>query len=189
MTFFSRFILIHRNGSLSCLLLWNVDSGHPLVPRRAPHVRQSCGCWCAATLIVVSWITYHVHVVRQSVTNKFACCARRVPLQRQRSACVSYWCPWTSSTVRSACKEIWKLLLPCGWSCVGQLPTGFAPYSVAAWRSLPQHTYELTVVFRECVTISRCRDMEGGKRKDELRGVLTRSARMRDLMKRMRTKR
>ena len=32
-----------------------------LVPRPAQHVRQSRGCWCAATVIVVSWIVYHVH--------------------------------------------------------------------------------------------------------------------------------
>ena len=79
-----------------------------LVPGRTPHIQQSCVWWW-------SWIKYHVHVVLLSVTNKFASCARRVPLQRRRSVCA--WCPWSSPTAQSAwsvsCKDLLELSLPC----------------------------------------------------------------------------
>ena len=93
-----------------------------LVLRCAPHVRRSRGRWCAATLIAVSWIIYHMHVVLRSVTNKLASCGRRVPLWRRCSVVASYWYLRISSTAQSAWSVSWKeiveLSLPCGWSCV-----------------------------------------------------------------------
>ena len=65
---------------------------------------------------------------------QIASCARRILLERWRSASVSYWWLWTTSTAWSAWSVSWKeiveLLLQCGWSCVEMF---FEQGSTADW--------------------------------------------------------